>query len=246
MIFSYLRCTYSTQIVTMAMATASMPMPMYTGSCSIMVFHPHFSCLTPPSFLMEKYTRVTTNLLWTRSTVPRSHVTRYLVGLSLRIETLYSCIVCGAGFKSRQGLAGHMNKHRDIEFSDVHVRVPKDVADKFMDVVKKHKTTSCHLVYTLMKATIKGDESGMVDLGAKNPLIVQMNSFFGGAPRGRNKYAVFPIPFGPLEEALRCDYLHQKEWSEGRFGWCSRCGRWVTPNNCLGCVERGKKLPPQF
>lgn len=164
----------------------------------------------------------------------------------MRIKTLYSCLVCGDGFKSRQGLAGHMKKHKDIEFSQVHVRIPKDVADKFMDVCKRHKTTSCHLIYTLMKMTVKGEKMGVVDLGAKNPVIVQLISNFGGAPRGKNKYLLPILPFGPLEDALRCDHLHQKEWAEGRFGWCSACGRWVTPANCVSCIERKSKLPPRF
>ncbi|MBA7704493.1 hypothetical protein ES703_113305 [subsurface metagenome] len=231
---------------TAAIAPANMTIPIITGSCSIMVFHLYSSCLTPPSLLMERDTRLTANILCACSTVPRSHVTRYLVGLSLRIETLFSCIVCGDGFKSRQGLAGHMNSHRDVEFMDVHVRVPKDVGKKFMGVVRKHKTTSCHLIYTVMKAIIKGDETGMVDLAAKNPLIVHMTSIFGGAPRGSRKYDLIPIPYGNLEEALRCDHLRHREFEVGRLGWCSKCGRYVTPSNCLGCVERGKKGPPQF
>ena len=139
-----------------------------------------------------------------------------------------------------------MRTHQDIEFSQVHVRIPKDVADKFMSICKKHKTTSCHVIYTLMKSMIKGDETGVIDLAAKNPLIVQMISHFGGAPRGAKKYDLIPIPYGHMEKALRCDHLHHREFEVGRLGWCSKCSRMVTPNNCLGCVERGKKAPPSF
>lgn len=156
----------------------------------------------------------------------------------VRIETLFSCLVCGAGFKSRQGLAGHMNRHRDVEFVDVHVRVPKSVADGFKAVYTKHKTTSCHLLYTLMKATIKGDEVGMVDLGAKNPLVVNMMSFFGGRPRGRNKYVLEKVLAGPLSEATDCRWLRHKEWNRGRLGWCRQFRRWVTPARCVSCVSK--------
>ncbi len=164
----------------------------------------------------------------------------------MKIETLYSCIICPEAFKTRQGLAGHMRKHRDIEFKQLHVRIPKDVADQFLDMCRRHKTTSCHMIYTLMKMTVKGEKMGVVDLGAKNPVVIQMISNFGGAPRGKKKYELLPIPYGHMEEALRCDHLRHREFEVGRLGWCSKCGRYVTPSNCLGCVERGKKGPPQF
>lgn len=144
-------------------------------------------------------------------------------------------MVCGAGFKSRQGLAGHMKAHKDVEFAQVHVRVPKKVAEAFLAVCKKHKTTSCHLLYTLMKATVKGDEIGVVELGAKNPFMVNVISFFGGRPRGAHKYDLTPLLGDPLSRAVSCENLRHKEWNVGRLGWCRSLKRWVTPLICEGC-----------
>lgn len=153
----------------------------------------------------------------------------------MRIETLYSCLVCGDGFDTRQGLASHMRTHKDVEFTELHVRIPKDVADAFKKVYTKHKTTSCHLLYTLIKATVKGDETGMIDLSAKNPLIVNMVSFFGGRPRGRRKWDLKPLLVDPLSRAVSCENLRHKEWNPGRLGWCRSRKRWVTPLICEGC-----------
>lgn len=105
-----------------------------------------------------------------------------------QIKILYSCVVCGKGYDKRQSLAAHMKVHKDVEFFRTTVRVPKVLWKQFLGVCEKHKTTTCHVLYTLMKATVKGDETGLVDLAAKNPLIVQMQSFFGARPRGRGKY----------------------------------------------------------
>lgn len=165
---------------------------------------------------------------------------------SSSVTTLYSCIVCGAAYSKQQSLAAHMRVHKDVEFEDFHVRIVKDVKDDFMALCKKHKTTSCHLIYALMKMAVQGEKMGVVDLGAKNPLIIQMISNFQGAPRGRNKYQLPAGPWDPLSRALFCAHLSQKEWSPGHLGWCRRVGRWVTPTICQGCVEDKKDAPADF
>lgn len=139
-----------------------------------------------------------------------------------------------------------MRKHRDVEFEDFHIRIPKEVKDAYMKLCKKHKTTSCHLTYTFMKMVIQGEKMGVVDLGAKNPLVIQMISNFRGAPRGRNKYRLPAGPWDPLSRALFCGHLHHRDDFQGKIGWCSRCGRYVTPTICQGCVEDERDAPADF
>ena len=131
-----------------------------------------------------------------------------------------------------------MKVHRDVKFKDVHVRVPAEIAEGFKAVCKNHKTTTCHVLYTLMKATIKGDKSGMIDLAAKNPLIINMMSFFSAKPRGHGKYVFAAFAADGLSEVTRCPHLIHKDWNFGRLGWCNECHRWVTPEVCLGCMVK--------
>ncbi len=154
-----------------------------------------------------------------------------------RIKTLYTCIICGASFDKRQALRGHMNKHKDVKLVRISWLVPEETRDKFYAVCAKHKTTTCHVGYTLMKAAIKGDETGMIDLAAKNPLIVNMLSFFNGRPRGRRKWDLAPFVGDRLTQAVTCIYLDHKDWNKGRLGWCRDLKKWVTPDVCTICVK---------
>jgi len=160
--------------------------------------------------------------------------------------TVYKCVVCNKSFMKKQSLAAHCRIHKDVEFAELHVRLPKEKVEGFKAFCKRHNSTTCHMVLSMIDSYLEGDKRGLIVVGSPNPAIVHLQQFFNARPRGKRKYDVAPIPFGPLEDALRCDHLHQKEWAEGRFGWCSVCGRWVTPANCVSCVERGKRLPPRF
>ena len=131
-----------------------------------------------------------------------------------------------------------MNKHRDIKFVKMTFRVPKEFRDGFMGMVDDHKTTSCHVFVTTGRALIKGSELGVVDLAAKNPLIIQMQSFFGARPRGHGKYKFYSEKLDPLTGAVRCRYLRHHDWNVGRLGWCRDIKMWVTPDICLTCVKK--------
>ncbi len=167
-------------------------------------------------------------------------------GLSKPEVTVYKCVICPASFTKQQSLAAHYRIHKDERFAELHVRLPKEKKEAFVEFCKRHNSTTCHMVLAMVDAYMEGDKRGLITVGSPNPAIVHIQQFFNAKPRGKGKYEPVPIPFGPLEEALRCDHLRHREFEEGRLGWCSKCGRMVTPSNCLGCVERGKKGPPSF
>ena len=159
---------------------------------------------------------------------------------------IYKCVICGKSWMKRESLQAHMRVHQDIDWKTFNVRLPKKKVDAFKDYCKRHNTTTCHMILAIMDMCLTADEVGHAALGSANPVVFTLQQFFNAKPRGKRKYDLQPIPFGPLEDALSCNHLRQKEWVEGRLGWCSRCGRWVTPGNCVSCVERGSKLPPRF
>jgi len=130
-----------------------------------------------------------------------------------------------------------MKVHSDVVFREIHWRIPAEVADRFAEVAKKHKTTTCHIGYTFMKAVNKGDETGLVDFAAKNPLIIQMISLFGGKPRGRNKYNLL-LAADQLSQVVSCSQLIHKDWNEGKLGWCEQNRRWVTVQICQTCKDQ--------
>ena len=156
----------------------------------------------------------------------------------VRIKRVYTCIVCGASWDNVQALRGHMNKHKDVKLVRVTFLTTEEVRDKVEAVCDRHKTTSCHVYYTFQKALIKGDETGMIDLAAKNPLIINMLSFFGGRPRGHRKWDLSPLLGDRLSKVVMCPHLVHEKWNVGRLGWCTYFKRWVTPRICEACVVK--------
>jgi len=100
-----------------------------------------------------------------------------------RVEVLFSCVVCGQGFSSKQALRGHMNAHRGENYRTTHIVVDGEVWDRFVELCRRHKTTTCQLLRVLMKAALKGDETGMIDVGAPNPAVINVHEYFLGKPR---------------------------------------------------------------
>jgi len=152
-----------------------------------------------------------------------------------RVQTLYTCVVCGRAFSSRAALCGHMRVHRDVKWKYLRVRLPAELVDKFYEVVKKHKTTTCSLIHHLVLATVKGDEMGVIDLAAKNPITIQLQSFYAARPKAPGKYA-FPLEFKPAGqfEVPRCDLLQSVSVGTGEV-YCGGAGTWVSPEKCRKC-----------
>jgi hypothetical protein len=127
-----------------------------------------------------------------------------------------------------------MRVHRDVEFVQLKVRVPRDVKDGFLAVCKKHHATACHVIYVLMKATVKGDEVGVLDLSMKNPFIVQMQHYFPARPRGHGKYDVAEMgTIVPSDPRVYCAFCGG---FSGGLVFCQRYGSdWLPSSRCEGC-----------
>ena len=156
----------------------------------------------------------------------------------MRVETLYTCIVCGKGFTSGAALNGHLRVHGDVDWRQFHVRLPAELVERFQAVCKKHKTTTCGLIHSLMVACVVGDEKGDVQIGASNPLTINLVEAFNALPRGHGKYDLSALAVDPLTAVARCPHLDHRDWVSGRLGWCRDVKRWVTLELCAGCVRR--------
>jgi len=101
---------------------------------------------------------------------------------------VYKCVVCGRGFDRLAALRGHLRVHGDVVWENFTVRLPKWLCDRFRRVCREHNTTTCQVVFTLLKAFVEGAERGLVSLAAPNPVVINVVSLFGGRPRGRRKW----------------------------------------------------------
>jgi len=111
------------------------------------------------------------------------------------VRTLFACMVCGRGWASKQSLRAHMKVHKGEDIRSTHIVVKGQVWDRFVDLCRRHHTTTCHLLDVLMRAALKGDETGMIDVGAPNPAVIQIHEYFMGRPRSPFKVEV-PAPEG--------------------------------------------------
>jgi hypothetical protein len=151
---------------------------------------------------------------------------------------VYKCVVCDASFDSKQSLAAHCKIHKDVEFAELHVRLPKEKVEAFKQFCESHNSTTCHMVLTMIDAYTEGVKKGLIVIGGANPAIVHLQQFFNARPRGRGKYDVEALAADPLREILFCDHLHHRDNALGQLGWCTECKRWVTPAICQSCVVR--------
>jgi len=99
------------------------------------------------------------------------------------IEVLYECFVCGRGFSKVQSLRAHLKAHKGHGFVRTAIWANGEKWRRFQGLCKRHHTTTCHLLDVLIEAALKGDETGMVNLGAANPLVVNVSHVFLGVPR---------------------------------------------------------------
>jgi len=110
-----------------------------------------------------------------------------------RVERLFQCVICGAAYVSKQSLRAHMKVHKG-EYLRTNIIVKRSLWNRFNEVCRKHKTTTCHVLQALIEAAIKGEELGAVDLSkiaAPNPVIININQTFLGKPRSVYKVPVF-------------------------------------------------------
>jgi hypothetical protein len=154
----------------------------------------------------------------------------------MSVEVVYSCLICGKAFSKRASLAAHMKVHRDVKMAQLNVDLPKDLRDAFNEVCRKHHTTTCHVIYTLIKAFIEGEKRGLVDLGTHNPVTIQVVNLFGARPRGHGKYDLENLPINDItQESVLCAYI---DGVNGSKVFCQkRGGLWLPLSVCSTCPK---------
>lgn len=169
----------------------------------------------------------------------------------MKIETLFSCVLCPSSYSTRQGLAGHMNKHKDVEFRQFNIRIPKEKRDAFMALCAKHNVTSCHMMLAMIDAYLKGDECGLTLVGSKNPQIVHIQQFFNTSPGIRDKFQVSDHVKGLKGTVLRpwllsskrlwppsCEFTHEF-WKPHLLVGCLKSKEMISLSACWSCFVKG-------
>jgi len=157
------------------------------------------------------------------------------------IERLFQCIICGAAFDTKQGLRSHMRVHKG-EYMRTSIHVKREAWKAFNELCKRHKTTTCHVLNTLIEGILEGAEKGNIDLPrilSPNPLIINLTHIFLGRPRSGWKAGVpVEIPHGPHCLVCGSRKVSQTYPLDGQFieGRCLECGAtWLVS-------PRGQKL----
>jgi len=148
------------------------------------------------------------------------------------VPVLYKCVVpeCGKAYGKLQSLRAHMKVHRRQGYFKTSFVVFRDDWERFNEVCKAHNTTTCQLLGALIRAAVKGEEMGVIDVGSSNPAIVQVHQYFMGKPRSGLKFPVPGEALGSLRgrcpECGSYDIYEQKDpfGSEFRTGRCKKCG----------------------
>lgn len=129
---------------------------------------------------------------------------RFLGGLVLsEVEVVYKCMVCGKAWSKVQSLRAHMKRHKGEGLQRTSIWVHGEKWDWFKGYCKKHNTTTCHLLDSIIDLVKKGDERGVVTLGSSNPVILQLHEYYLAGPRSRYK-----IPFDPSRVAHNVQPVH--------------------------------------
>lgn len=142
---------------------------------------------------------------------------------------VYKCVVCGKAWPSKQSLRAHMKAHKGEGYRTTHIVVRGEEFGRFEELCRRHNTTTCHLLGVLIRAALKGDETGMIDVGAPNPMIVNVHEYFLGKPRSAWKQQ---FDLDALSRVQRCCPecgsvdVYEKRPSGVLYldGRCKKCG----------------------
>lgn len=144
------------------------------------------------------------------------------------VEQLHQCVICGRAWDNAQSLRAHMKAHKG-EYQRTSMHFKKDSWEAFNKLCKKHKTTTCHVLNTLMEGVVEGAKVKDIDLPkilSPNPVIINMTHVFTGRPRSPWKVDVTrSLAMAPA--CPRCGSGEIRTWSavggEPYEGQCLRC-----------------------
>jgi len=148
---------------------------------------------------------------------------------------LYKCSICGSAYPKRAALAGHMNLHKG-ETAKITARIPRDLRDQFTALCHKHNATTCQVLTTLIKAALKGEELGVINLGSPNPLVINVNEYFLGKPRSMYR-ALVDSKFSRPNTIPNCRKLWCLDFSSHQ-AYCGGATLWVDLSACMRCNLR--------
>ena len=160
-----------------------------------------------------------------------------LGGKHLGEVRVFKCVICGAAFSSKFGLMGHVRCHKG-GFKRFCVSLPVGDVEWFKDFARRHNSTTCHLLKTMIDAFRKGEELGVVKVGSPNPVVVNLYQMFLGKPRSGWKVEVPPSrEAGPVcPSCTSQDVCVFRQSGSGLIeGRCSFCGvEWLLSDRKSG------------
>ena len=123
-----------------------------------------------------------------------------------RVERVWQCVVCGAKFRSRQALRGHMKKHRG-RYVTTHIVVDRRQWEWFKGYCREHGWTTCAAIRELIGLV----ERGAIKFIGPNPMAVldaplNVYSIHLGRPR-----SVWHFELGMFDEEPRCLACHSRD-----------------------------------
>jgi hypothetical protein len=129
-----------------------------------------------------------------------------------------------------------MGHHKDVEFAQFNVRLPKERRDWVVNYCKRHNTTTCHLLLAFCSFLEEGEKHGNIILGSPNPTFFVLQEYFGAKPRGHGKYDVAAAtPYSVTSDRILCLYL---DGVDGDQVFCQRRGGlWVPVAFCSSCPK---------
>jgi hypothetical protein len=157
---------------------------------------------------------------------------------------LYKCFLCGRSWSSKQSLRAHFKVHRNEGYMPTSFYAKKEPWADFKTMCRKHNSTTCQVLNSLIEACLTGEKQGLVNLAAKNPIVINVSHHFLGMPRSRVKVPVSRPEYDRLGGV--------SVETEGSPDSCALCGRapayechsWPTEGNCVTtflCAEHQKE-----
>jgi hypothetical protein len=147
---------------------------------------------------------------------------------------IYKCVICGKSFSKRQSLAAHLGHHKDVEFAQFNVRIPKARRDWIVSYCQRHNTTTCHLLLAFCSFLEEGEKHGNIILGSPNPTFFVLQEYFMAKPRGHGKYdTTSMMGFEPEAPSVYCVFCGG---FSGGLVFCQRYGSdWLPASRCADC-----------